>query len=110
MPLLPAILQAGAGLLRRGAERVIQRAGTVLGSRVGGIAVGTVGGTVLANRMTGGARALGRGDPYYDGEAFYRRRRRRGLSGRDIEGAQRVARVVSTFGYKPKFKRRKGRR
>jgi len=38
------------------------------------------------------------------------RRRRRGLSGRDIEGAQRVARVVQAFGYKPKIKRTKRRR
>jgi hypothetical protein len=38
------------------------------------------------------------------------RRRRRGVSGRDIQGAQRVAALVQAFGYKPKIKKRKGRR
>lgn len=40
----------------------------------------------------------------------FKKHRRAGLSGRDIMGAQKVARVVSAFGYKPKFKKRKVRR
>jgi len=40
----------------------------------------------------------------------FKKHRRQGLSGRDIMGAQKVARVVSMFGYKPKFKKRKGKR
>jgi hypothetical protein len=38
------------------------------------------------------------------------RHRRRGVTGRDIQGAQRVAALVHAFGFKPKIKRRKGRR
>jgi hypothetical protein len=38
------------------------------------------------------------------------RRHRRGVTGRDIQGAQRVAALVHAFGFKPQIKRRKGRR
>jgi hypothetical protein len=40
-----------------------------------------------------------------------RKKHRRGLTASDIRGAQKVARVVQHFGYKPKIKaRRRGRR
>jgi hypothetical protein len=39
----------------------------------------------------------------------YRKRSRQGLSGRDIKGAQKVARLVQAFGFRPKIKPRKRR-
>jgi hypothetical protein len=51
-----------------------------------------------------GRPALGADDGYAP------RRRRAGLTARDIKGAQKVARVVQAFGYKPKLQHRKKRR
>jgi hypothetical protein len=39
-----------------------------------------------------------------------RKKHRRGLSGADIRGAQKVARLVQHFGYKPKIKAHRRRR
>lgn len=88
-------------------SRFLQRAGTKIANRYGGKAAGVVlagstvaAGTVAGNRLSGGWQDMGPA-----------RRRRKGLSGRDIQGAQRVMQLVSTFGYKPKLPcRRKGRK
>jgi len=46
-----------------------------------------------------------------DGKWHPVKKHRAGLSGRDILGAQKVARLVHAFGYKPKIKpRKRGRR
>ena len=57
--------------------------------------------------FTGGVPRIGAGTLATGG----RRRKGRGLSASDIRGAQKVARLVQHFGYKPKIKaRRRGRR
>ena len=48
--------------------------------------------------------------PARGAEEYMPRRRRAGLTARDIKGAQKVARVVQAFGYKPKMQHRKKRR
>jgi hypothetical protein len=105
MPLLAPLLQAGS----RALQQFGQRAATKLASRIGGGRVAQVGGalaTVAAGTAIG--NRLGGGELEDMGPV---KRRRKGLSGRDIQGAQRVAALVSSFGYKPKLPcRRKGRK
>jgi hypothetical protein len=71
------------------------------GAVAAGVALGSVAaGTAVGNLVSQGYEDMG---PV--------RRRRKGLSGRDIQGAQRVMQLVSSFGYKPKLPcRRKGRK
>lgn len=99
MGLLTIAGQVGAKFLQRAGTKIAQR----YGGRVAGVgaAVATVGaGTVVGNKLSGGWQDMGPA-----------RRRRKGLSGRDIQGAQRVMALVSTFGFKPKLPcRRKGRK
>lgn len=85
-----------------------------LGSKVPG-GLKTVGGAVAtgAGLSAGAAIVSRRGkqvmiDPR-TGRPF-KRHHRTGLSGRDILGAQKVARVVRAFGFKPKYAKKKGRR
>lgn len=97
------------GLISTLATAVAKKGVTAITKKITGttaakvaVGAGTIAaGTALGNVMSGGG--------WEDmGPA---RRRRKGLSGRDIEGAQRVMRLVSTFGYKPKLPcRRKGRK
>lgn len=55
--------------------------------------------------------AMSKPRPASPGGRWYRcRPRGRGISARDIRGAQKVARVVHAFGWKPKMHKRKGRR
>jgi len=98
------LIAAGMQLAGQVGSRFLSRAGAKVAARYGvgvaGVGLATAAGTAIANRA-GGRQVMDMGPA---------RRRRRGLSGRDIEGAQRVARVVQTFGYKPKMQRRKKRR
>lgn len=100
MPLLPALVSAGRTAVSRWGSRVVSKIGQRLsGPAAKSVAIGAGAGYV-------GSSAAGWMDA---GPAT--RRRRKGLSGRDIEGAQRVMKLVSTFGYKPKLPcRRKGRK
>ena len=100
MGLLSSALQIGGQLGSKFLTRATGKVAARYGVGVAGVGLATAAGTAVANR-------LGGGQVYDMGPA---RRRRRGLSGRDIEGAQRVARVVQAFGYKPKIQRRKKRR
>lgn len=80
---------------------------------------------LLAKRFARGAAvAVGGGAAFEGGSRFVRgrgrranidpqtglpmrRRRRAGLTAGDIRGAQKVARIVRAFGFKPKFAKRK---
>jgi len=96
-----------AGPLLKGAGRIFKKKGTAAArmAQAGVLRAGRAamrGGGALARAYTGGGRAMR--------EPGLRRKHRRGLSGADIRGAQRVARVVMSFGFKPKFKKRSKRR
>jgi hypothetical protein len=84
-------------------SKFLSRAGAKVAARYGvgmaGVGIATAAGTAIGR---------GGGGQVYDMGPV--RRRRRGVSGRDIQGAQRVAALVQAFGYKPKIKKRKGRR
>ena len=102
MGLLSTALQVGGQL----GSKFLSRAGAKVAARYGvgvaGVGLATAGGTAIANRMQRGGEIVDMGPV---------RKRRKGLSGRDIQGAQRVMQLVSSFGYKPKLPcRRKGRR
>jgi len=100
MGLLSSALQVGGSLASRFLTRGTAKVAARYGVGVAGVGAATAAGTAIANRMGGGSVV----------DMGPSRRRRRGLSGRDIEGAQRVARVVQAFGYKPKIQRRKTRK
>jgi len=103
-PVIPGaggIVAKGVGLLAKVPGLKVAKAG--VGLAAGGAAFEAGG------RLVRGRGAAPKIDPR-TGLPFPRKKRRAGLSGRDILGAQKVARVVSAFGYKPKFKKRKGRR
>lgn len=101
-----------------GAGPIIQKAGMILskipGKKVAAV-VGAGAGFELGGRavrgpsgMAGGA-ARARFQQIIDprtGRPF-KRPKRHGLSASDIKGAQKVARLVRAFGYKPKIKPRK---
>jgi len=101
MGLLTSALQLGRSVISKRASawggKVAQRYG---GGAVA-VGIGTAVGGAVGSRMGGGG--------WEDmGPA---RKRRKGLSGRDIQGAQRVMQLVSSFGYKPKLPcRRKARK
>jgi hypothetical protein len=102
MGLLSTALQVGSSV----AGKFLSRAGTKVAARYGvgvaGVGLATAAGTAIGNRMQGGGQVYDMGPV---------RRKRKGLSGRDIQGAQRVMQLVSSFGYKPKLPcRRKGRK
>lgn len=101
MGLLAPLLQAGTQLAQRFATRAGAKVAARYGVGVAGVGAATAAGTALANRMGGGGRVIDMGPV---------RRHRRGVTGRDIQGAQRVAALVHAFGFKPQIKRRKGRR
>ena len=98
------LIAAGMQLAGAVGSRFLSRAGAKVAARYGvgvaGVGLATAGGTAIANRM-GGGQVMDMGPV---------RHRRRGVTGRDIQGAQRVAALVHAFGFKPKIKRRKGRR
>jgi hypothetical protein len=98
------LIAAGMQLAGAVGSRFLSRAGAKVAARYGvgvaGVGLATAAGTAIANRA--GGRQV-----YDMGPA---RRHRRGVTGRDIQGAQRVAALVQAFGYKPKIKKRKGRR
>lgn len=105
MPLLAPLLQAGSKALQAYGTRVVGQIAARITPRaavgVGGALATVAAGTAIGNRMSGG-QLMDMGPV---------RRRRKGLSGRDIQGAQRVMQLVSSFGYKPKLPcRRKGRK
>jgi hypothetical protein len=101
MGLLSSALQIGQQV----GSRFLTRAGVKVAARygvgAGAVGLATAAGTAIGNRMQGGTiEDMG---PV--------RRRRKGLSGRDIQGAQRVMALVSSFGFKPKLPcRRKARK
>ena len=100
MGLLSTALQVGGAL----GAKFLSRAGVKVAARYGvgvaGVGAATAVGTAIANRSGGQIVDMG---PV--------RRKRKGLSGRDIQGAQRVMALVSSFGYKPKLPaRRKGKK
>lgn len=101
MGLLSSALQIGSSLGSRFLTRATGKVAARYGVGVVGVGAATAAGTAIANRMGGGSiEDMG---PV--------RKRRKGLSGRDIQGAQRVMQLVSSFGYKPKLPcRRKGRK
>jgi hypothetical protein len=104
MPLLAPLLAAGSKALQAFGQRAVGKLATRIGGtsagRVGGALATVAAGTAIGNQFGGGVVDMG---PV--------RRRRKGLSGRDIQGAQRVMQLVSSFGYKPKLPcRRKGRK
>lgn len=95
--------KVGGGLMKVG-----QLAGKVPGVvRKGGAIAGAGAAFELGGRAVRGGRSVAidprTGKPY-------RHRRGQGLSARDIRGAQKVARIVQHFGYKPKIKPRKHKR
>jgi len=82
-------------------------AGVVRAGAIGGGAIATGAAFEVGGRIARGRQVLI--DPR-TGKPF-KKHRRVGLSGRDILGAQKVARLVHAFGYKPKIKpRKRGRR
>lgn len=90
----------------------VQKIGGILakipGRKVAAV-VGAGAGFELGGRAVRGRGRMARGPMPVDprtGRPF-QRRRRAGLSASDIKGAQKVARLVRAFGYKPKIKPRK---
>lgn len=94
-----------------------------IGGKALSMAKRTPAGVVTAGKYAGGAVATGAafevGGRLARGRGVaidprtgmpYRKRRGQGLSARDIRGAQKVARIVQHFGYKPKIKPRKRHR
>lgn len=109
-PLLGKVAAIGGKWLKGAVGRTIggikSRAARIASTRGGRVAATTAAAVGGGAAFEGGARFLrGQG-----ADMMMRPRRRRGLSGADIRGAQRVAKLVSTFGFKPKFKRRSTRR
>jgi hypothetical protein len=99
--LLSSALQIGGQLGSKFLTRATGKVAARYGVGVAGVGLATAAGTAIGNRMQGG-NVVDMGPV---------RRRRKGLSGRDIQGAQRVMQLVSSFGYKPKLPcRRKGRK
>lgn len=79
----------GEGLRRQG-KVILGAGGGVVAYEVGGMLIDAITGEVVGSA----------------------RKRRQGLSARDIRGASKVAKIVSCFGYKPKMSyrcKRKGR-
>jgi len=104
MGLLSTAVQLGGQALSRFAGRAGAKVAARYGVGMVGVGAATAAGTAIANRMGGG----GGGQVYDMGPV---RKKRKGLSGRDIQGAQRVMQLVSSFGYKPKLPcRRKARK
>lgn len=102
-PILPGPIGKGVGLLAKLGTKLpggIKTAGGVVAAGAGFEA-----GSALVRRAGGRGQMI---DPR-TGKPF-KKHRRTGLSGRDIKGAQKVARLVRAFGFKPKFAKRKGRR
>jgi hypothetical protein len=64
--------------------------------------------TGMQGFMPGGGSPMGFAAlPSRGGFGGVRRKKRRGLSASDIRGAQKVARLVQHFGFRPKIKARK---
>ncbi len=77
----------------------------------GGFPAGMPGGRVCIIGPDGHKYAMSQPRPASPGGRWYRcRPRGRGLSARDIRGAQKVARVVRYFGFKPKLSHHRRRR
>lgn len=121
-PFLAVAARAALPALRRTGPKLMGKAGGALRSllggraaRVGAVAVGTGAAFEAGGRVVRGRRPGLQYDPQTGQRINPRtglpfRKRRRGVTGADIRGAQRVARLVSAFGFKPKFARRKKRR
>ncbi len=135
-----APLASKYGGLVPGVGGIIQKVGTVaskIGVKKAGAVVAAGAGFELGGRLIGGGGGappapMGMGGRFRDigkpggfaidewgrrvrwnartGQWTVVKKHRAGLSGRDILGAQKVARVVKAFGYKPKIQKRKGRR
>jgi hypothetical protein len=101
---MPTIVAAGRAAIPRITGAIGRGVRAVRGSRVGRGVAG----------VGGAAGAVATGAYIYDqfGNVIGRKgkKRAKGLSGRDIQGAQKVARVVQCFGYKPKMKYRCGKK
>jgi hypothetical protein len=114
LPKLGGALQTFGGFVP-GVGPVLAKAGGLLakipGKKVAAV-VGAGAGFELGGRAVRGRAPARRGMGLIDprtGMAF-RRPKRRGLTANDIRGAQKVARLVKSFGYKPHLKVKKGRR
>jgi len=97
----PVVQKAGALLSKLPVKKV---AGVVGAGAAFGAAEQYAAGRVGTRQQQASLRAQGF-DKY--GRPIKRSRGRKGLTGRDILGAQKVARLVHAFGYKPKIKPRK---
>jgi hypothetical protein len=96
----PVVSKVGGLLAKLPGKKVAAVVGAGAGFELGGRAVrGPSGKPTMASRAA--ARSM------YGEPGTFRRRRRAGLTANDIRGAQKVARVVQSFGYKPKIKKRK---
>lgn len=127
-PMIPGPVGMAAGKI----GQVVSRIGVKKAAVIVGAGAGFEAGGALARRAFGGGAPggfpggmpdvctygpdghkyrLSKPRPASPGGRWVRcRARGTGLSGRDIRGAQKVARVVRAFGFKPKFAKRKGRR
>jgi hypothetical protein len=98
----PVVSKVGGILAKLPGKKIAAVVGAGAGFELGGRAVrgpsGVVGGAARARFQQMIDPRTGRP---------FQKKRRAGLSGRDILGAQKVARVVQAFGYKPKMKKRK---
>ena len=101
----------GGALIPRRASVMPRLPGTVSGGGIGGGRLGRIGGAIggiagQVGMIAGTNYVLDRfGNP-----VRRRRRSQKGVTGRDIKGANRVAKLVQKFGFKPKMKERKKRK
>ena len=111
IPILKSVAAKFAPQLAAGAKRIGGKLlSKVTAKRAAGVVAAGAGFEVGGRLVRGGGQGAMRGliDPR-TGKPFPRRKRH-GLSASDIRGAQKVARLVRAFGYKPKIKpRRRGR-
>lgn len=107
------LLDIGIGLAEKYGPSLLQGLGNL--NRGGGSPMYPGGPMGFAAPAGGGALGMARGkkacfDPRTGMQVKCKSRRGRGLTGSDIRGAQKVARLVQAFGFRPKIKARKRRR
>jgi len=98
MPLMDTLM----GFAQKYGPTMLAAGQQILAATPQGRSTGMQGFMPTGSPMAGFAAPRGAG-----GFGFPRRKKRRGLSASDIRGAQKVARLVSHFGYKPKIRARK---
>jgi hypothetical protein len=104
----PVVSKVGGLLAKLPGKKIAAVVGAGAGFELGGRAVRGGPSGVLGGMARGGFMHPHKGYSVAGREHWHGgRKKRAGLTANDIRGAQKVARIVTMFGFKPKLKKRK---